>query len=478
MNTIFIESSETLGILWDRYKKLPEVISKFLDVVGKAVNYANKKDIPDIKELDLSGKLADFKKDVEFNVKNPDPVPISGIDSMKSKIQKTKQEVLAQLNKLGKLRHTFKYGNNVVSGVIIKPKVYKNTDDPEELAKVNAYMRIASRCMDWAEKYILDLMNLADQDLNILTLTKTVYYRKITESEWPADEYEFSDIMMESIIDDEYEPWLEGTEEDDEKKDDDVMNKKADNDEKYYPVFSVVYSYDFSKWEQANEEQRACIKRGKVITAFTKGDVYTHTLVSFDTSFENMYHFIGNGFNHDSIYTNPATEITRSIYVNVTFVTKEELDSIKEQINDHDLFQTKTGYSVKILIDQFLGRSNHIDKRQICSTFVAYLLACGNIKNLPRDYSLIRPEDITILPRAFYVMTFKNRDDFKERKDEFKKKVDDIYRDNIDEIREYNNTLPRLIIKEKMKKLGSIDKFVDWVTKRQIKQAKGETPEE
>lgn len=473
-NAIFIESSETLGLLYDRYHKIPEKVESFLNTVEKTVQEASKSKIPD---NNLNEELDKFKKAVEIDVKNPDAIDVKEVKSMRKKIQDVKDDALKLLDKLGKIRHIAKYGDNAIKGVIVKPKVYQNTVDDEELDHVNKYMRISGRCMDWAEKVVMDLMNLADQDLNILTLINKVYFRKIFESEIQlfSNSIDMDNLMEAAIESAGYEPYLEGDSSDDEKeKDDDLLDSKiVDKNEEFFPVFSVVYSYDFDKWKEANADQKACIKRGKAISAFTKGDQYTHTLVSFDTSFEHMYHFIGNGFNPDSIYKNPATEVTKSIYVNVTFVTKEERDGIIEEIKAHKEFKDKTGYSIKILIDQFLGKSNHIEKRQICSTFVAYLLAGANVKNLLRDYSLIRPEDITIFPRSFYVMTFKDRADFKERQAEFDKKVKQIYDDNIDEIREYNNILPKVIIKDKFKKLGAIDKVVDWFANK-IKKDKEE----
>lgn len=474
-NAIFIESSETLGLLYDRYHKIPDKVKEFLNTLESAVNEASKKDIP---KIDLDSALEKFKKDVEMDIKTPDAVNIKEIKSMRKKIQDVKEASNKLLDQLGRIRHVSKYGDNAVKGVIIKPKVYKNTIDDEELASVNKWMRISGRCMDWAEKVVIDLMNLADQDLNILTLVNKVYFRRIFENTIELFNSDtIVDLLESTIGEDYYEPYLEGdtAEDEDDKEESNLLDDKIKNpNEEFFPVFSVVYSYDFDKWNEANADQRACIKRGKAITAFTKGDKYTHTLVSFDTSFEHMYHFIGDGFNPDSIYKNPATEVTKSIYVNVTFVTKDELAVIKNEIESHKEFKDKTGYSIKILIDQFLGKSNHIEKRQICSTFVAYLLACGNTKNLPRDYSLIRPEDITILPRSFYVMTFKDRADFKARQKEFDKKVKQIYDDNIEEIREYNNILPKVIIKEKYKKLGAIDKVVDWFANK-IKKDKEES---
>jgi hypothetical protein len=85
----------------------------------------------------------------------------------------------------------------------------------------------------------------------------------------------------------------------------------------------------------------------------------------------------------------------------------------------------------------------------------------GDSKAIHRDYARIRPEDITVLPRAFYAMNFIDRDDFIERRHELTAKVKAIYRAHKTEIQDYNNHLPKLILKERWRKSSRIDKLLD-----------------
>lgn len=479
IESIFMESNDTLGLLYNRYCKLPEKISNFLDIIEEAVNYADKKGIPDNDKFNLTEALKNFKKDVEIDVKIPDTIHSDELEKQRSKIKKLKNDVELSLNRLARVKKRARFGNNLIKGIIIKPKVYQNTIDEDKEINVNSFIRSINRCMDWVEKIILDTMNLADQDLNILTLVKQVYFKKIYEAvEAPDDE----DLLETNIEDYWNESYLSyDNDQNDEETDDSVDSDnnngiepvedilgyriKDDTDE-YFPIFSIVVSYDFSRWKTANKDQRGMIIRGKTIRAVTHGDKYTHTILSFDTSLENLYHFIGTGIIKDSIMENSSFEITNSIYINVTFVTKEEKEIILKEVNNMLTNSTDTRYDTIQLINQMLGKSKHADKRMICSTFVGYLLACGNLKNLHRDFSLIRPEDITLLPRAFYVINFRDREDFINRKGEFDKKVKQIYVENIEEIKDYNNMLPKVIIKSKLKEKGSLDAFFDWMARK------------
>lgn len=470
-DSIFVESNEALGLLYNRYSKLPSTINSFLDNIEEAITNAHKKEVPAADKLNLGSKLEQFKSDVKVNMQSPEHIDTGKIGHLRSMISKTKRETEDALNRLGKLRSKTTYGKNWISGILIKPKVYlKNNVDPEFHANVNKVVRDISRSLDWAEKTILDLLNLADQDLNLLSVVQKVYYRKIFES---------ADDMMDIDIDDfQFESYFAsgGEIDDDEEDDEEFSSNFLDDkiDEEYFPIFSIITSYDIDKLEKeisnpesnVSEEVRKLVMRGKGIRNITFGDNYTHTLVSFDTSFEHMYHFNGTGFSRDNIMTNKAFELTKSIYVNVTFLTTSELEAIRKQLNHFDEVKDKTAYDLIQFVTQMVGRSNHKDGRLICSTFLGYLLQTANPKNLHRDFSMIRPEDITILPRSFYVIDFEDKTDFIKRKKEFERRVNQIYKDNIDEIREYNNELPRVLLKSQMKEKGALDKFMDWMVKK------------
>lgn len=462
-DTIFVESSETQGLLYDRYYKIPNIINVFLDQISIDIKTAERKELPDeSNENGISNKLEKFKKAVEIDMRFPDPIDVNDIKTTRKKIIEVKISTDKILDRLGQLRRRFKFGQNWISGILVKPKVYQKDTDEDFQIRVNRFMRDIGRGMDWAEKITVDLMNLADQDLNILSLVSKVYYRKF---------FEFGDIdnmLIDNDIDNGiFESYVSGendTDDDTDQVSTDIMDQEIPNDaDDYVPVFSIVTAYDLDKAKDPNIDivQKKLIGHGKSIGMITQGDQYTHTLLSFDTSLEHMYHFMATGIEQTSILTNTSFEITKSIYISATFVTKDECKIIKDQIAEME--NGETAYDIFQLVGQLFGKTKHTDKQMICSTFVGYILSCGNVKNVHRDYSLIRPEDITILPRAFYVIQFRDKDDFIKRKHELDERIAKIKADNIDEIIDYNNALPKTILKTKFKEKGAIDKFFAWL---------------
>lgn len=469
---IFIESTVEQGLLYQRYANIPQIVDKFIEIVDKAVDHANKVGIEGYEKFDLSTKLEKFKSDVKIEMKDPMPINVQKLKSTKSSVNAVKNEAIQLLNKLGNMRKKSRFGDNYIKGVIIKPKIFHDTIDDNTHTKVNSFLRQINRSMDWIEKVILDLMNLADQDNNLLTLVSTVYHRKIFEDvDWNNMMTESFDLLCEEV--DDYIP-RSGVEDkagfdhdfaddpiDDESEENVVDTNKDDSDlasndidEEYYPVFPISISYDY------NYDDKSMVSTGHNLHKITNGDEYTHSIISFDPSLTQIYHFQTHGIEVTSIYDYKSVRATKSIYVSVVFVTKKERDQIMEVLEDclHNIDDTH--YDFLGFVNQILGKHARVNRAFICSTFVGYLLNVANKKNLPRDYSEYRPGDVTILPRAFFVMTFKNVDDFKERGYELQERVKKIYDENIDEIREYNNILPKVVLDNNIREAGSIRKFL------------------
>lgn len=452
MNSIFVESTASQGLLYNRYHKIPDIVNDFLDDIDKAIKEITK---DDTKELDLNEKLNNFKSNVNINMDNPDPVNISNIKSQRNKCKECKDEVLNILNRLGSIKKNTKYGNNYLNGILSKPKVY-NKDNKEN---VNSSIRQINRCLDWCEKVILDLLNLTDQDMNLLCVIQKVYYKVLFEN------FNNGDLLSE-CIDDHYESFLSYNDNDsdeDESEIDtgDLLNLKM-KDEEFYPVFALGISFDKEILEDMDDDSKRMIKMGNLLHNVTRGDTYTHALLSFDPTLSKIYHFTSEGVLIDNINEYPVFNNTSSIYVSVTYVTKDERDTIERELNEM-VQSSDSKYDILSMVTMFFGKAYHKNKRMVCSSLVGYLLSCGNFKNVHKDFSMMRPEDITLLPRAFYVMEFKNAEEFRNRCDEFQARIKSIYNNNIDEIREYNNILPKVVLKGKMKEKNTVDKFFDWL---------------
>ena len=224
------------------------------------------------------------------------------------------------------------------------------------------------------------------------------------------------------------------------------------------PVFGLAKSYDANK----GADPRSLFLK-KAVTKLTKGDNYTHSIISFDPTMKTMYSYEKDGFEIDSI-DKPNWMYTDNIYICVVFVTKEDFNKMKAFCDK--LANSETRYAWSNIITAYVGKPVKQDFRHICSGFIGFLLGMSDAHNLHRDYSRLRPEDITILPRAFYVGNYKDREDFEKNYDSFVNKVNTIYTDNAEELKDYNCYLPKIVLKDKFMKLKTIDKILEWFMSR------------
>ena len=243
------------------------------------------------------------------------------------------------------------------------------------------------------------------------------------------------------------------------------LDKK--HSEKLVPIYGIIKSYSREKLRNDGTEkidsELNSVKFDKIIHALTRGDNYSHALVSFDDTLTHMYSFEDEGFVEDNIETNLSWMGTKSIYICVMFVReseKRDMEKFVKNLKDH---QGETKYASLNLLKAFVDRPIKDDKRFVCSSFTGFIMSCANPKNLHRDYSRLRPEDITVLPRTFYLMNCKDAADFKARHQELQDKVKNILEEYKDEIDDYNNHLPRLLLQNRVDKLKTLDKILDWI---------------
>jgi len=250
------------------------------------------------------------------------------------------------------------------------------------------------------------------------------------------------------------------------------VDKSSDSvkKEKFVPIFGIAKSYSHLKVRNdgtpKSKSELNSIKFSKIINRLTRGDNYSHALVSFDDSFTKMYSYEDEGFDIDNIMENDSWMGTESIYICVMFVKKEDKKRMQDFVKYLIKNRNETKYASANLLKAFIATPAKVDKRFVCSTFSGYILSCSDPKNLHRDYSRLRPDDLTILPRAFYVMNVKDREEFIAKKSEIKAKVKAIYDEYYDEIDDYNNHLPKLMLQDRVDNLKFLDKIFDWIIDR------------
>lgn len=235
------------------------------------------------------------------------------------------------------------------------------------------------------------------------------------------------------------------------------------------PVFILARNIDATKFAQKSlpAQQRHSVIFSTVLKVATGGDNYSHSGISFDDSFKEIYSFNsvtdhGGGFIAEKI--DGIQWLSSSVYVAVCFLDESSLARMKkivENFKTKDLNKTK--YQFSHLLRLLANKTKNQDFRFICSTFVGYLLFMGDPKLNSKTYNSLRPEDMTILPRTFYVMNIKY-DDWKEgsgQMTEFRERVKKIFNDHKAEIEDYNNHLPKMMIQKEITKASDFDNFID-----------------
>lgn len=198
----------------------------------------------------------------------------------------------------------------------------------------------------------------------------------------------------------------------------------------------------------------------------TGGDNYSHSGIAFDDSFNEIYSFNsvtdhGGGFIAEKI--SGIQWFSHSVYVAVAFIDDEALKKIKKKVED---FKTKdlnkTKYQFSHIIRLLANKTKNQDFRFICSTFVGYLLFMADPKFNSKTYNSLRPEDLTLVPRTFYVMNIDREKwvDGSSQKKEFQERVKKIYNDHKTELMDYNNQLPKMMIQKEFSKVTSFDEFL------------------
>lgn len=436
MNGIFIESNENLGLLYNRYKDIPDTTDKFLNDIENAVPGS-----------DISDKLDDFKRVVKGMMKTPEPVNPKTIKRERQLVKVVRDKTEKLITKLKNIYEKYQ---------AIK------TDENKSSSSIES----AIECV---RKVIVDILNLCDQDINLLSLVDTVYYRKVYESDCSTmlnDNDDIEDIMessVDDIVSDLYEEaCISYMESNDDKSSDDnkheqtkaninnVTDEIKDSDEKYYPIFPMSVAYNYGP---------AYTFMAPIIHNITNGDEYTHSFMSFDPEFKTIMTFGGKGLEYMTVEDYQAFKYSKSVYISVVWLTKDEINDIKRTIKEYVDNPKDVRFSLFNFFTMMLGKIKRKDKSHCCSAFLGYLLNVANKKNLTKDYSQTRPEDITLLPRAFYVGTFKDLDDLNKKRGELKKRIKKLYDDNIDDIREYNNIIPRVMLTDNIKKPRELKKF-------------------
>ena len=186
--TIFTESNEDLGLQLDSYEPILATVNNFLDDVEKCIKEMNRGKSK--LSIDLTARIKSFKTDVKKSIK-PESIEIGRVPSYKKRVRTFQVALDRTLTRFSKLKDSVAYGGNYIRAIIRKPKVYSREIDTDKYEVNNSNIRAVNRALDWSEKVMIDLFNLADQDMNILTIIDRVYKKN----------HIYEDVMTETDAD-------------------------------------------------------------------------------------------------------------------------------------------------------------------------------------------------------------------------------------------------------------------------------------
>lgn len=170
--SIFVESNEDMGLLYNSYIDLIDDTDDFLEIVSSNIKKLNQS--PAEIDLELEDDINTFREKI-LAEKIPDPIDLGDIKGIKSDLKGAKNKVDKILSKYVKEKDKIAYGGNYLRAILVKPKVYHKEIDPEAYERINRNIRLVNLGMDWVEKALIDISNMIDQDANILTIVDKVY---------------------------------------------------------------------------------------------------------------------------------------------------------------------------------------------------------------------------------------------------------------------------------------------------------------
>ena len=187
---LFTEASNNIGIMYKSYKEIPDYINIFLNVIEDNIKEIIKN--PKDTNIDMNDDIKKFKTAIDKKFE-PEAIKISDVKKIQSDVRNLQKNLDNILTRMSKLKNKISFGGNYLRACIIRPKVYNKDADSEGYTLINNNLRTINRAMDWCEKILIDLFNMADQDDNTLIMIDKLYRRhKI---------YESTDILDE-VIDD------------------------------------------------------------------------------------------------------------------------------------------------------------------------------------------------------------------------------------------------------------------------------------
>lgn len=293
--SIFTESSEDKGIVFQSYQFLNKRINDFLDIVSKHIDEVQKD--PVSYQCDISDDINKFKSDINVDY-HPEAIAIGDIKGWRNKIKSFRNESNNILKKYSSLRYKMAPGGDLIHGIIFRSKMYSTEINSESYDHINKNIRNIGRALDWVEKILIDLFNMIDQDLNLLTIIDVTYNKNRI--------YESSDNDLDDMyLFEGYDPPLSYDQLPDHLKDDKVHSWRAKTGIELIHQEPTLGELNriWVNWNQMNDKQKAMSDQKSIeLFGASNEEHYTSLLNLYIPSHKGVEEFYRVLYNGIGVY--------------------------------------------------------------------------------------------------------------------------------------------------------------------------------
>lgn len=167
-----------VGLLYSSYAKNVNLLEEFIDNIDTALSEYIKKKNPENK-INIDQLISKFKENSKVKLE-PVVVQISKINQTFGLLYRTKNNLNQILNRLSKFKKKMTTAFGIYGKWNSSQKFVPNSSTSKPIGESVDALTLA---IDWCEKVLMDLFNLVDQDLNLLTIIERMYVKtKIYES--------------------------------------------------------------------------------------------------------------------------------------------------------------------------------------------------------------------------------------------------------------------------------------------------------
>lgn len=139
---------------------------------------------------------------------------------------------------------------------------------------------------------------------------------------------------------------------------------------------------------------------------FMSGEKYIHVSIALDDSLKEVYSF----GRRNPKWMFPCGFVMEDMKLLTSFfkkavckmyelpITKKEYNQFRKELKKYQDKQKEYHYNIKGLVHIHFNKIYHRDHHFVCSQFVGKILGDSKIYEFDKDYSLIRPKDISKIP--------------------------------------------------------------------------------